>query len=59
MITVKYEDDNTGQTATFSITPSSDKTASIEIDFDPPGKADMKDPYGILGKLAFLFTGEK
>lgn len=56
MITVKYTDDETGQTATFSITPSHDGSAAVKINFDPPASDDMVNPYGILGKLVRFFS---
>jgi hypothetical protein len=59
MITVKYEDSKTGQTATFSISPTGDGAAAVNIKFDPPASDDMENPFGILGKLAEFFTGEE
>lgn len=56
MITVKYKDDDTGQEATFSITPADDDSAKVKVEFEPAARDDMKDPYGILGKLALFFT---
>lgn len=59
MIKVTYENEDNGQTASFSITPSDDDSAKVKIDFEPATKDDMQDPYGILGKLTYFFMGEK
>jgi hypothetical protein len=58
MIKVTYEDDETGQTATFTIKAANDFSAKVGIVFDPSAKDDLKDPFGILGKLVLFFSGK-
>ena len=51
MIKVKYENEESGQTAVFTIKPADDESANVKMDFDPVIKDETEDPYGILNQL--------